>query len=635
MRQEEALRRIGFILIIFVMIAQIFAIMSPSKSSLATSTGDIIYGASSRQEVLQAYRNNRDKLGRNDIQAIFDYYGIGETQIANAKSVTIKDGDGREYINTSRTTTKFPDNFVKISGATDGGIYEFPLEYWRKGEYPNGYPALTGMSTYGFRFWILLKGCGNIVYEKGAKKPDLDIVKKRTSSSTALPGDTVTYSIEFRNKGIANAKNVSIADRLPGEYSYQSYKSSADLKLTQNGQLLTWKIDNDGSVLAPATRWHKITVVLKAKSINAKSKRVCNSVTIDASNASAATSGNSEAERCVTIDKPLCPGTGLPVPSGGVDQCTITCPDGSTQPYDKTCNVPQLICQQLKTVSEPAWNARKYETSLLMQKGAVAKQVTYFVNDKKVATISVSPGSTTQYFTYTFPTAGEYKVRAELDASKGNVQQGQGCSLMETITKPAEPVVRISTDKSVTNLTQNISDANNTTAHAGDVLRYTLTVENSGDIAANNFAMSGEYSESIADIMEYADLTDKGDAIYNETTHSLSWSPTTIAAGGKIQKQFSVTIKNPIPATPISASNPLSYDYILHNKYGRDINVKLDKPANKIIEQTATALPETGPGASMFMTAGLAVIIGFFFYRSRLLSRELEIVHQEFSAGGL
>lgn len=634
-RQEASLRRLGFVLTSLVMIVQIFAIIAPAKPSLATNAADIIYGASSKQDVLQAYRNNRDQLGRTDIKAIFDYYGIGADQIANAKLTTVKDGDGRSYINTSRSTTKFPDTFIKINGATDGGIYEFPLEYWRQGQYPNGYPAITGMSTYGFRFWILLKGCGNIVYEKGAKKPDLDIIKQRTSGATAAIGDTVTYSIQFQNKGIANANNVTISDKIAPEFAYQSYTSNADLVFTQSGQMLTWKINNKGSVLAPSTRWFTITIKLKANPIGQASQQICNAASIGAGNAPTVGSVNSAAERCVTITKPVCPGTGLPIPAGGITQCTVTCPDGSSVAYNQSCAVPQLTCQAFKSIAEPAWNMRKYETTILVQKGGIAKQISYFVNDKKVNSQIVAAGSNSQFFTYTFAGAGTYKVRAELEATTGSIQPSQNCSLTETIEQQTTPIVRISTDKAVSNITQKITDANNTTAHAGDVLRYTLTIENTGNAPAKNFALSGEYGESIADILEYADLTDKGDATFSDKTKVLSWSPVTIPAGGKIQKTFSVTIKNPIPATPVSASNPLSFDYVLHNKYGRDVNVNLPKPVNKVIEQTATSLPATGPGTGMFITSAVFVIVGYFFYRSRLMAQELEIVHQEFSTGGL
>lgn len=531
MHQEQALRRIGFALTAAVVVLQVFAIVSPAKPSLATSAADIVYGATSRQDVLQAYKNNRDQIGHTDIKAIFDHYGIGASQISSAKLVTIKDSDDRNYINTSRSTTRFDDTFVKIPGASDGGIYEFPLSYWRQGEFPNGYPALTGMSTYGFRFWILLKGCGNIVIERGSKKPALEIVKQRTTPETVAPDGAINYSIQFRNNGAANANSVVIKDRIPSDFVYQSYTSSVDLNLTKSGQQLTWKIANKSSTLAPSSRWHTITLQLKAKSVTVD-KRVCNVASIDATNSATVSTSGDDSGRCVTITAPVKP----------------TTPQATPKP------TPQ------KT-------------------------------------------TTTTTVTKTTPTT--------------------------------KSTTRISTDKKVSNLTQNKSNANNTTANPGDVLRYTLIISNSGNAPATNFSLSGEYGENIADILEYANISDLGDAQFNETTKVLSWAPVTIPAGGEVKKTFAVTIKNPLPATPISVSNPLSFDYVLTNKYGRTVTVKLKKPANKVIEQTATTLPQTGPGSGLIIGAVLITIIGYFFFRSRLLSKELEIVHHEFSSGGL
>lgn len=649
--QEEALRRLGLILTALVVVVQIFAIISPSKPSLATSAADIVYGANSRQDVLQAYRNNRDKLGRTDIQAIFSHYGIGLDQITNANLTTIKASSDHDYINTSRSTTNLPDTFVNIPGASDGGLYEFPLEYWRKGEFPQGYPALSGMSTYGFRFWILLKGCGNIVYEKGTKKPDLEILKTRATGPDAAQGDTVNYTLQFRNNGGANAKDVSITDKLPSGLTYQSYSSNADLSFSKNGQTLSWRMKNTGSILGPSNRWFTINVTTKAGQISGNSQRVCNSASIDGSNTAMKAAPNGEAERCVTIKKQLCPGTGQPIPAGGVSKCSVNCPDGSTASYEKPCPAPkpnpttkpaapaaatpQLACQSIRVVNQPAWNSRQFETTVVSQDGVGVRQLAYYVNDKKIRTATMGGGLSSQLITYTFPDVGTYKVRAELSATKGDAQQSPDCTTSVTIEKSANPVVRISTDKGVANLTQNISNANNTTAKAGDVLRYTISVANSGETAATNFALSGEYGESIADILEYADLTDKGDAMFNSSTKILTWNPVTIQAGGKIEKTFTVKIKNPIPATPVSASNPLSFDNVMHNKYGRDVNVYLKKPVNKVVEQTVTTLPATGPGASTFIAFAVVIIVGYFFYRSRLLARELEIVHHEFSAGGL
>ncbi len=634
LRQETILRRAGFILIALTMLVQMFAVFSPSKASLATSSGDIVYGATTRKDVLDAYTKNRDQLGRRDIQAIFNHYGITDVQINKATLTTIKESSSKDYTNTSRTTTKFPDTFVKIPGASDGGIYEFPLEYWRQGQYPNGYPALKGTSTYGFTFWILLKGCGNIVFEKGAKKPDLEIIKTRSTASAVTPGDIVKYQIQFRNKGLAMANNVAISDKLAPEFEYVSFKSTVDLNLTRSGQVLTWRIANSGSVLPPTDKWYAITLTLKAKNITAPSLKVCNASSIDASNSAAASSTNSASARCVVIDKPTCPGTGLPIPAGGVAACTVTCPDGSTLPYNQACKIPQLSCQNLSIIGEPAWNIRKFQTTIILQPGAAAKQVDYYINDKKVASQPVAAGATTQVYSYTFAGPGTYKIRADVVAKTGTVQATQGCALTEEIDKPATPVARLITDKVVSNLTQKIGDANNTTAKPSDTLRYTISIENTGDAPAT-LVLDGEYGESIADILEYADLVDRGDATFNAQTGFLSWGQTTIKPGEKVEKTFTVKIKDPVPATPVSLSNPLSYDYILHNKYGRDVNVKLDKPTSKVVEQAATTLPNTGPSSSMFITVLVVMVVGYFFYRSRLMTHELEIIHHEYSTGGM
>lgn len=632
LKQEQALRRLGFIFTALALAVQMFAFISPSRASLATSASDIVYGASKKSDVLSAYSKNRDQLGRTDIKAIFNYYGIGQSQIENSKLTTISDGN-TNYINTSRSTTRFPDTFVSIPGAIDGGIYEFPLEYWRKGQYPNGYPALTGISTYGFRFWILLKGCGNIVYEKGAKKPALEINKKLSSPANIAPGELASYDINFRNKGLSAAENVVIADKLPDNLAYQSYTSNVDLSFSQNGQTISWKIKNKNSSLAPSTKWYYIKIKTKAKDISQNTLKACNIASIDSSNSPKVITSANNPDGCVNITKKTCPGTGLPIPPGGVSQCVITCPDGSTKPYNQACAVPQLSCESLKSISAPAWNIRKLETTITMQPGAVAKQINYFVDGTLVASKPVVSGSLTQYYEHTFKEPKDYKLKSEIVASNGTVQQSQNCEILVTIVKPTNPEARITTDKKASNITQNISDANNTTAKAGDVIKYTLLISNVGDAPATDFALSGEYSESIADVLEYSNLTEKNDAIYNQNTQSLSWPSVTIGSGKTIEKTFTVTIKNPLPITPTSTSNPMSYDFAMQNKYGREIVIKLDKPATKIVEQTTTTLPNTGPGETLFASVLVTTIVGYFFFRSRLLSKELNVIYKEYSSG--
>lgn len=629
LRQEQAVRRLGFVLILVGFGIQIFAVAFPPESSLATNAGDIVYGASSKKDVLSAYRKSQDQLGRKDIRAIFDHYGIGEDQIEKATSTTIKDSN-KNYINTSRSTTQFANTLVPIEGAVDGGIYEFPLDYWRKDEFPNGYPALTGISTYGFRFWILLKGCGNIVYEKGTKKPTLEIQKQLTSPSTTTEGGTITYDIRFRNTGAVPANGTTITDTLPDNFDYVSYKSSVDVRFKKSGNTLTWRMDAKNNALAPSNRWHQITLTVRATA--ATNKKLCNSVQLTASNAKKVEATD---QTCLTISKSTCPGTGLPVPPGGLQACQVSCPDGSTVPYSQACSIPQLSCSSLDIISTDAWQKKVLQTTVTSQPGAQIKDVSYYVNDAKIATVS-SQNASGQYVTeYTFSEPGNYAIRSELNASVGQVQPGQSCNASVQITPPSDDTIVLVTDKKVRNNTQNIADAHNTVANPGDTLTYQVSITNKGGKTAENLALSGEYAEDISDILEYASITELNDGSLNKDSGKITWPAVSIAPGQTITKEFTVKVKDPLPATPVSSSDPLSFDFEMHNTYGRTVVVKLNKPASKVVEQTVNSLPNTGPGTTLLASTVIVIVVAYFYYRNKLLSKELLIIQREFQTGGL
>ena len=626
-QRETSVRRIGLLLIVVGLILQITVVAFPPRASLATNTSDIIYGASSKKEVLTAYRNNRDQLGREDIRAIFNHYGISEAQLENATATTVKDDD-TSYINTSRSTTKFPDTFIPIDGAIDGGIYEFPLSYWRKNEYPNGYPAITGISSYGFRFWVLLKGCGNIVIEKGAKKPTIELQKKLISDSTITKGSIVSYEITYRNTGALAAKNFKLVDTIPSGFAYDSHTSTSDIKTSKTRSSITWKIDNKDSSLGVSTKWHMIT--LKLKATRPSDTKRCNKVVATANNATRveATDG-----QCVTIIESTCPGSGLPIPAEGVAGCLVQCPDGSSKPYNQACAVPQLSCSNLDVSSTDLWNSKVFVTTIAAQNGSSVREVQYFVDGKLVGSSS-DAGSSYRY-NYTFKKEDSYKVRSKVIAATGDVQQSQSCAKTVALQEPDQQAPILVTDKFVKNDTQNIADANNKLAQPGDVLTYSLTITNKGSVAANDVALKGEYAEDVRDILEYASILSLGDGTLNDSTAKITWPAVTIQPGQTITKTFSVKVKDPLPATPVSISNPLSYDFEMHNKYGRLVIVKLPKPASKAIEQTVSQLPNTGPSTTVMIGVFLVVIVAYFYYRNRLIAKELSIIQKEFQTGGM
>jgi hypothetical protein len=96
---------------------------------------------------------------------------------------------------------------------------------------------------------------------------------------------------------------------------------------------------------------------------------------------------------------------------------------------------------------------------------------------------------------------------------------------------------------SVANTTQNV-DGTTSAAHPGDVLVYTLNAENPTDNVMSGYVME----VSIADVTAAATLTDAQQANYNSANNSLIWTPLDIPANGAIQKQFTVKVKDTLPA---------------------------------------------------------------------------------------
>lgn len=173
--------------------------------------------------------------------------------------------------------------------------------------------------------------------------------------------------------------------------------------------------------------------------------------------------------------------------------------------------------------------------------------------------------------------------------------------------------------KSARNITQNLKDAQSAEAHAGDVIEYTLTVTNQAKITATKFVVQ----ENLADVLEYANVTDTHGGTLNESV--IKWPATDINAQSVIRKKITIKVKDPIPDTPVSASNPASYDLIMTNVYGNAVNIRLPKSPLKTTEQVTTTLPNTGPGATVIAGFFTLSVAGYLFARSRLLAKELDI----------
>lgn len=635
LHQEESLRKLGLIFTVMAMGVQMLAIFVPAKQTNAASLNNLIYGVSNKQMVIDALKSGRDSKGRADIKEIFAYYGITLTDVQQSSASTIKSRE-RSYVTTGRGHSSGLDTAIQIPG-TSSTIYERSLNVWDIVNYENCYKAITGKATgngvlKNRTFWVLLGncgtttgGCGNITFETLPKTPSPEIIKTALGNGTFKPGEDLSYKINYRNKGQAAMKNVVIADNLASEYEYKSYTANSSLVFSRNGQSLRWTLPT----LQPSQTWHEINITLKVKSITEARKKVCNAAELSASNADKVTTQNSEAERCVIIDN-TCPGTTLPIPGGDVTKCEVVCPDGSKVTYDNpnNCPKPLSICEYLKVTDKPAWDERGYELSIVTTRFASLKDLNILIDENVVKSFGSISKSEKLNFKYDFNKAGTYKVRIKGTPKENTTfAVGTSCELTETILPPN---AIISLQKSVRNITQNISDANNKVAKGGDELEYSLTISNAGTTKAENYVID---SDNLNDVLEYADLASYNEAIYDKINQRLTWPAATVPANGSIIKKFTVRVKNPIPSTPPALSDATSYDYKMRNVFGNEVVVNLDKPISGVAYQSLNSLPNTGPSTSILISIFGLIIVGYFYSRSRLLAKEVSIVENEILAG--
>ena len=104
--------------------------------------------------------------------------------------------------------------------------------------------------------------------------------------------------------------------------------------------------------------------------------------------------------------------------------------------------------------------------------------------------------------------------------------------------------------------------------------------------------------------------------------------------GEALTKSVVVTVKNPIPATPVGVSDRDSFNLRMDNVYGAStVRISIEPPLPKQVEAAATSLPDTGSPigtAIIIMFCGLSV---YFFFRNRQLLTEVKILRADYQGG--
>lgn len=308
--------------------------------------------------------------------------------------------------------------------------------------------------------------------------------------------------------------------------------------------------------------------------------------------------------------------------------------------------------------------------------GASISAYTYTIKNASgavVATQRVATSANTSELRQTLPKDGSYTASVVANTSVGD-KTSDGCTAPLTISPEARcavnsALVQSSPDckpcendqtlwykdkkcasvftlsKTVSNLTQNLADANNQTAHPNDQLQFTLSVKNTGNT-------TGSYTlgDSLSDVITYADVSDLGGGTLQQTgslditpaagvdTRSLvspaiSWPAVTVKPGETVNKVMLVRVKSVIPATAVSTTNMKSYNCAMTNTFGNTLSVPVECPPQKTAETVTTQLPHTGPTENMIFAGITLAVVAYFYARARQTKQEVRLIRRELHAG--
>lgn len=671
LRKEQFTRKVGLITTILAIIVQTATFLAPAQATLAASANDIIYNGNgkSRAGILRAYADNRDQLGRQDIQKIFAHYGINGANLNASRQVTIKSTAANNYWSTGRAPRGYGGEVaVQVRGGPV--IYSRTLHGWAANR---NWQALEVTSTAGNKVWILLE-CGNIVTQQRTPELPPDITTTKTvSKSVVKKGEEIFFTITYKNIGKGMAKNVLLYDDAPEGIdllndtvrptkSPRRWEAASRFNIGP-GQSFTYRLNAKVTKSGPLTLKNKAC----ADIFDINIYNNCDDVP-------------------VTIKQPC------PIP--GKENFAIGDPECKTNPglaIEKTSvakdlrvgdtfnytvkvtnkgdvDLPRVVMRDVapdeiefleaKQPGESSFSSVANKRDFVSKEFSLKKkQSVVFELKAKVLKGSSDPvinqacvlsvGTTTTagacddtpvIIKQTCPT--NPKLEKDDEGCKPCPIEGkQNINIDDAACKPCDETKQNEDGKDISclelhkkarNITQQIANANGTKANAGDSIEYTLSVTNRSKEVRKGFVVE----ENIEDVLEYADIIDASGATFTETpVKMLSWQPIDIKPNETINRTILIKVKSPLPTTPASTSDPLSHDMKMVNVYGDTIEIELPDNPIKTVEQTVTSLPNTGLGTNLIISTILITGATYFYFRSRVMVKEVGLVRQQFNYG--
>lgn len=610
LRKEELTRRLGLILTVLAIIMQSFAVFRAPEQALASSRPDVIPGGvSSVKQIVDFYDSGAK--GQNDFKDLMDYMGITRDELAKLSSKVV-------YIcSTDKSIVSFGrvQHYTASQGSLThnvprqtGGFsifYSVPLyRFDSVNNSVNCYDAYVGTSAKTGWFAIMRK-CGNVQIKKNIQKfPKGHLIS-------------------------ASCKNVL-------GYAYDERQVNVPVKvyLYFDGQ------PGKGKQYGP---------------INANSNQPSSPVTGNHGFNFEVPQEYQKLGRTVPVWAVMEPLPGWNLPTVQFDN-TVEIPGNCVKPEP-----PKVACSDIKIIQSN--DVVRLDASATETQSGSIKGYRFTVIDSNgniVKEETKTSSATSESLTGINLTPGNYSVKVVVLTSNGE-QTSAECAKEVTITTinscpfaGAESISendnnclpcpygetvwidspecnpKISQSKEATNLTKQVANANGTVATVSDRIQFTLYTTNISSSEAT-FTID----EQLSDVLEYSRIIDNGGGTFDETSNVLSWKDIKIGANQTDIRRFTVQVNDVIAATPRGANDPAAFNCLMTNSYGNTIEIGVNCPPTKAVESAVKRLPETGVGANVVFSTILISVVTYFYLRSRLMKKEINIIHKDFNGGKL
>lgn len=629
LHKEQSLRRASFVFMAAALAVNIFAVSFPAQNTYAGSDGNIMVGggALTKEGLLQKF--DQDPW----VQAVYESFDIRRSDIEKMTLTTIN------------TKAGWAQPLVTAGRRPNGSTGEYPRAIAGTNVYVHGIDSAFSADTIQAfvceaascgRYKAVAAGCGNpinSVSEAPTPKLKQPIGWVDGSSCVSVFGwafnnEYARYVHIFVDKPIFSS--AVLGTNFFEVAATQDTRPDIPLIYPDAPSAVGWSWD--GGPLINDGKEHSLWIYVTDRSSNFALLSGGEAVKV-----------NFNCPKPVVVNCPSGPLAGKPAKDNDIRNCPES---------------PVATCVKLTILSGVIQKGTegKFIVTATALNGAKINGYRLDFGDGDTKTVNTSDGSIE--INHKYNDNGSYTVKATALTSEGDKTSPDCQGLLEVKPQPVpcphdaallfsdanckpcpeNPVIPASNtelciakkvlSKKVANITQGIENADNTTAKPGDILEYTLITQNT----AKRLDVEHTTKESISDILDYATLTDTGQAQLN-TANDLIWPKTTIVAGSQLKQVFRVKIKESIPSTAPSVANAGTYDLKLINVYGNTTTVDLPCPTSLCAKGTIEKLPNTGPGSSLILTFVTVCIIGFFYMRSRMLAREMDIIKFDYSRG--